>query len=125
MRRPMPRCPPSRTDIPYEYEIVEYLRAVDSEIPCGCFEFTVYSTCPEEGQQAQIVSVVVSFAVKNGYEVLCGGHVVTRQIRYVIHPYGRTWFEYLLGEPYRQRVDVMLTLAGGGRHVFVDEEQAQ
>ena len=116
MRRPMPTSPPNRTDIPYEYEIVEYLRAVDPDIPCGCFGFTVYSTCPEE-QTAQ----VVSFAVKNGYEVLYGGHVITRQIRYVIHPYGRSWFEYLLGEPCRQRVDVTLTLVGGC-FTFVEEQ---
>lgn len=105
-RRPRPlKTPngPERTDLPYEFEICEYLGIhVDPSVPCPEFYFTIFTEHPENLRE---------FPLKT-YR-LASKHVIDApSIKYRLHPFGRTWFEYLIGLPYRQRVDITVRLIG-------------
>jgi hypothetical protein len=112
-RRPRPERPPLRTDLPYEYEIVDFLDGrVEPGISCSSFEFTVLT----ESLEAKI-GVGRLQKSTSGSWVLSTGHVINN-IYYVVHPYSfrdlcrnvyGVMFESREGKP-RHRVDIFLSL---------------
>jgi hypothetical protein len=111
-RRPRPERPPQRTDLPYEYEIVDFLDGrVEPGIPCPSFEFTVLT----ESLDPKILTGT-TFRLSSS-TAFFSGHV-TNTITYVVHPYSfcdlcrdmyGVLFERRSGKA-RHRVDIFLSL---------------
>ncbi len=93
---------PERTDLPYEFEICEFLDEID-RIACPIFEFTIWTEHPETTDKRSL-----RLSTGRNWE-LANGHVIDK-IVYTFYPFGRTWLDYIIGLPYRQRVDVSVRL---------------
>lgn len=89
---------PERTDLPYEFEMCAFLDSID-RIACPVFAFTIWTTHPETTTRVPTGRI---------WE-LANGHVIDK-VMYTVYPFGRTWLDYILGLPYRQRVDIQLKL---------------
>lgn len=91
---------PERTDLPYEFEICDFLDSVDSTIRCPEFPFTIWTEHPENLHEFPSIR----------YH-LASGHVIDGScVTYRLHPFGRTWIEYFIGLPKRIRVDITVRL---------------
>lgn len=118
-RRPRPvESPdgsPQRTDLPYEFEMCNFLESsVDNTIACDFFEFTIWSKHPELQAHPSFENGnnphqrTVSF--RNDV-ILATGHGLGRlNIHYTVHKFGRSWLEYFQGFPFSQRVDIQVRL---------------
>jgi hypothetical protein len=81
--RPRPERPPVRTDLPYEYEIVDFLDGrVEPGLSCSTFEFTVLT----ESLEANIPFRISWGGSRQIPWVLSTGHVINN-VYYVVHPY--------------------------------------
>ncbi len=81
--RPRPERPPQRTDLPYEYEIVDFLDGrVEPGISCSTFEFTVLT----ESTEIYMPFCVFWSRSHQIPRVLSTGHVINN-VYYVVHPY--------------------------------------
>lgn len=113
-RRPRPiETPngPERTDLPYEFEICGFLDEID-RIACPIFEFTIWTEHPETKS--------LPSSIGRSWE-LANGHVIDR-IVYRFYPFGRTWIDYILGLPYRQRVDITVRLIGSNTNEPIPQQ---
>ncbi len=104
--RPRPELTPNgpkRTDLPFEFEICAYLDGVD-RIPCDHFEFTFWT------EHRESIWMTTFPNRKDGMYHLSNGHVLSN-VEYVTHgKLERTWTEYFLGYPLRQRVNIFCKL---------------
>jgi hypothetical protein len=100
---------PHRTELPFEFEICAYLDSVD-RIPCNHFEFTFWT------EHRESIWMTTYPNRKDNVWHLSNGHVLSN-VEYVTHEFGRTWMEYLMGYPLRQRVQVFCKLLSAKRDV--------
>jgi hypothetical protein len=108
---------PERTDLPYEFEICNFLDEIDHTVLCPQFTFTIRTEHPDPlkdffYEQNSTYPRTLCRQSTEGNWVLANGHVLGPSIYYRIHAFERTWFEYFIGLPYRQCVDITAKLLG-------------